>query len=65
MLKCQQATQLLSEQLERPLSRGEVWSLRLHTSLCKSCRNFGKQMPQLRQILQAYKQQQDDKNKAP
>ena len=54
MMNCKQATRLLSAAQERPLSLGERLSLRLHTSLCAGCRNFGQQMGSLRQIARSY-----------
>lgn len=44
MLNCRQATQLCSEEQDRPLSRMERLTLRLHTLICASCANFRKQM---------------------
>ena len=43
MLNCREATRLLSDRLDRPLSRRQRLSLLLHTLLCSACRNFGKQ----------------------
>lgn len=44
MLNCRQATQLCSQERDRPLSRSERIALRLHTLICSSCANFRKQM---------------------
>lgn len=54
MMKCTQATQLLSEKLDRPLSTKEKLALGLHTSICTPCRQFGKHMLTLREITQKY-----------
>ncbi|WP_322628811.1 zf-HC2 domain-containing protein [Halothiobacillus sp.] len=54
MLKCREATHLLSERLERDLSLGERMSLQVHTLICSGCRNFGHQMTALRVISQTY-----------
>jgi len=48
MLNCQEATRLLSDRLEQPLSRGQRLALILHTLMCSACRNFGKQAEFLR-----------------
>ena len=48
MLTCRQATHLMSEQLDRPLSLRERLALRLHLLICRGCRNFGQQMMFLR-----------------
>jgi len=55
MLTCQQATQLLSERQDRPLQRGEKFSLALHTTVCTACRRFGVQMTQLSQLSKHYR----------
>lgn len=48
MLTCKKATQLMSQQLDRPLSRMETLSLRFHLLMCHGCRNFEDQMAFLR-----------------
>lgn len=48
MLSCREATRLLSDRLERPLSRRERLSLWLHIAMCNACRNFGRQAQFLR-----------------
>lgn len=54
MMNCKQATQLMSEKLDRPLQAKEKISLGIHTTMCVSCRHFGKQMEELRDISKAY-----------
>lgn len=54
MMNCKQATRLLSEAQDRQLALRERLSLRLHTSMCTGCRNFGQQMNNLRQIARSY-----------
>lgn len=44
MLTCSEATRLLSDQLDRPLSRTQLFALKLHVLMCKGCRNFGEQI---------------------
>lgn len=51
MLTCHQATRLVSEQQERPLTRWEHWGLRLHLWICTSCRRFSRQLQLLRRAL--------------
>lgn len=53
MLSCEEATRLLSERQERVLSLGEKTSLRLHTAMCSGCREFGKQVVSLRQLIRS------------
>ena len=54
MLNCHKATQLMSQAQERELSLQERLGLKLHTGMCAACRNFGRQMPLLRQISREY-----------
>ena len=51
MLNCLQATRLASEALDRPLTRAEHWSLRLHLWMCPACRRFARQTRQLHQCV--------------
>lgn len=54
MLKCYEATRLMSESQERPLALTEKAPLKLHTMMCAGCRNFGEQMKALRVMTRAY-----------
>lgn len=63
MLNCKQATQMLSEKLDRPLSAKEKMRLGIHTSLCPPCRNFGRQMQELRFISKCYAKGKDENEK--
>lgn len=49
MMNCQQASRLISDGLDRPLSRSEQVRLSVHLMLCRNCRHFRQQMQQLRQ----------------
>lgn len=44
MLTCKQASQLLSQSLDRPLTRGERFRLRFHILICRFCKRFGQQI---------------------
>ena len=59
MIKCKQATQMLSEKLDRPLSAKEKVLLTLHTSICSPCRQFGEQMKIMREISKTYTKEDD------
>lgn len=48
MLSCKEATRLMSQSLERPLTLGEKASLRLHTMICDGCRRAEHQFQFLR-----------------
>lgn len=54
MMNCKQATQLLSEKLDRPLDKKEKIALYFHTTMCGSCKNFSNQMEELRNISKRY-----------
>ena len=45
---CKTATRLLSEALDRELPLRRLFGLRVHRSLCKWCRRYGKQIDFLR-----------------
>lgn len=49
MMNCKQATELLSQAQDRPLSLGERLGLRLHLLICTGCSNFRRQLEVLRQ----------------
>ena len=50
-LSCKEASRLLSQSMDRELSLGELARLRLHLTLCDACRNFDRQLKQLRQAV--------------
>jgi len=53
-LNCKEATRLLLEGEERPLSQAEVTDLDFHLSECLCCRNFRGQFRFLKQVLARY-----------
>lgn len=67
MLSCKQASQLLSQSLDRRLARRELIALRLHLMLCSMCRRFGCQIVGVRSLLRRFRQQieQDETVKLP
>lgn len=56
MLNCRQATQLCSEQRDRPLTLGERVALRMHTLICAHCANFHKQLDFLSQAARRFRE---------
>lgn len=50
-LSCREASRLISESLDRDLTRREVWSLRLHTLLCSACQRFARQSEMIREAI--------------
>jgi hypothetical protein len=51
MLTCKQASQLISQSLDRKLSWQERLALRLHLCICKFCQRFSQQLHILRVAL--------------
>jgi hypothetical protein len=51
ILTCRESARLLSEDLDRPLSRAERMALRLHLALCRKCRRFARNALALRDLL--------------
>ncbi len=54
MLSCQQATELMSQEQDRPLSLAERLGLRLHVWICDGCNNYRRQMAVLRQACRRF-----------
>ena len=50
-LSCREASRLISESLDRELTRRERWSLRIHTCLCRACRRFAHQTNMIREAV--------------
>lgn len=55
MLTCKQASELVSQSLDRPLSWYEQMQLRLHLFICNACNGFKQQLNQLRVAMQQLK----------
>lgn len=54
MLSCKQATELMSQEQDRPLDFKERLGLRFHVAMCTGCRNFRKQMTFLHEACAHY-----------
>lgn len=54
MLTCRQATELLSQELDRPLSLPERIGLRLHVLICHGCSNYRRQLRVLREACRRF-----------
>jgi hypothetical protein len=48
MLTCKQASRLVSQSLDRPLSWSELAQLKFHLFICKACQQFSQQLRLLR-----------------
>ena len=55
-VSCKDATRLLSQRQERPLSTAENAKLRLHLLVCAACTRFGRQLDLLRDAMARYRQ---------
>jgi len=54
MMNCKSATQLLSQAQDRKLTFIESTRVKLHTAMCKGCRNYGMQMKQLSDLSKRF-----------
>ena len=51
ILTCRESARLLSDDLDRTLSRPERLALHIHLVLCHQCRKFGRNLARLRHLL--------------
>ena len=54
MLNCSEVTNLLSDELERPMSLRERMVLKLHLMMCSGCANYRRQMSAIRVAMHQY-----------
>jgi hypothetical protein len=52
-LKCEQSTGLMSESLDRELTRCERLAVKLHALCCRSCRRFGRHVAVMRDAIRS------------
>lgn len=57
MLTCKQASQLISQSLDQPLSWSQRLQLKMHLLLCGACNRFRQQLFLLRAALQKMRNQ--------
>jgi hypothetical protein len=55
MMNCKQATELMSQEQDRELTRRERLALRLHLLICKGCNNYNKQLAFIREAMQRFR----------
>lgn len=60
MLNCHDATRLMSEAQDRPLSLMERMSLKFHLMMCSGCHNFKVHMGVLRTMTRGYVKGKDE-----
>lgn len=63
MMTCQEATRLMSEGRERPLTWREKSALMFHTSLCGACRQFNRQIDVMSRLAKQYARGSDDSDR--
>jgi hypothetical protein len=51
MLSCKEASQIISQSLDRPLTMRERFGLKLHLLICKYCKRFSQQLQTIRVAL--------------
>lgn len=56
MLNCKENSELLSQSLDRPVMLRERLAMRLHLMMCRSCRNFEKQLAFIRKAAREFQQ---------
>jgi hypothetical protein len=56
---CKEASELLSQAQDRPLTLAEKFALHIHLPLCEACRNFREQLGVIRTALRRYLEQDD------
>jgi hypothetical protein len=52
MLKCKQATELISQSQDRQLTTSEQIALKFHLLICRGCNNCNKQIGMIHQAMQ-------------
>jgi len=57
MLTCKQASQLISQSLDHPLSWSQRMQLKLHLLMCSACNRFKQQLHLLRAALKRIRDQ--------
>lgn len=55
MLKCKQASQLISQGLDKKLSGRERFGLKMHLLMCRYCRRFSQQLHKLNVVISSMK----------
>lgn len=60
MLTCKQASRLVSQSLDRPLSWSERAKLKFHLMICNACRHFSRQLSLLSHALKRLVQQTEN-----
>lgn len=60
MMTCEEATQLMSESLDRKLPVGKRIGLRIHLFMCRLCPKFWRQLLLLKNATDLYKKEMEE-----
>jgi hypothetical protein len=55
MLTCKQASQIISQSLDNPLSRSDRMKLKFHLFICNACTRFNQQLHLIKTAVQRMK----------
>jgi hypothetical protein len=55
-LSCQEASRLVSQAQDRPLTGGERWRLKAHLAACAACARYDQQLAFLRATMRRYRE---------
>ena len=55
MLTCKQASQIISQSLDNPLSRSDRMKLKFHLFICNACTRFNQQLRLIKDAVQRIK----------
>lgn len=55
-LSCREASRLVSQAQDRPLSVGERWRLKVHLAACAACTRHERQLATLRAAMRRYRE---------
>lgn len=60
MLSCKQASQIISQSLDKPLSWSDRMKLKFHLSICDACTNFYRQLGLLKNAIDRMKHETEN-----
>ena len=60
MLTCKQASQIISQSLDNPLSWSDRMKLKFHLFICDACTRFNQQLRLIKNAVQRMKLETDD-----
>ena len=64
-MHCRKATQLISQGMDRPLTRTEKLSLRWHLLLCTACKRYRRQLLLVRVVMRRFADWMDESTMSP